>query len=106
LDDFGTGYSSLAYLRRFAVDEIKIDKSFIAGVGRDPVDEALVRATVDMAHALDLVVVAEGVETAEQFAFLRDIGCNIGQGYLFSRPMGSAEMESFLHARFALHSAA
>jgi diguanylate cyclase (GGDEF)-like protein len=106
LDDFGTGYSSLAYLRRFAVDEIKIDKGFIAGVGRDPVDEALVRATIDMAHALGLTVVAEGLETREQFDFLRKAGCDIGQGFLFSKPLSVEGMDQFLHACMALQNVA
>ena len=106
LDDFGTGYSSLAYLRRFAVDEIKIDKGFIAGVGRDPVDEALVRATIDMAHALGLTVVGEGLETREQFDFLRKAGCDIGQGFLFSKPLSVEGMDQFLHACMALQQVA
>ncbi len=87
VDDFGTGYSSLAYLRRFPVDILKIDRAFIAGLDKDTPDEALVRASIEMAHALDLLVVAEGVETAAQRDCLRALGCDIAQGFLFSRPV-------------------
>ncbi|MDX1935103.1 MAG: EAL domain-containing protein [Capsulimonadales bacterium] len=87
VDDFGTGYSSLAYLRRFRVDALKIDHAFVAGLSKDPTDEALVRALVEMAHALDLEVVAEGVETQPQCDFLRSLRCDYVQGYLFSRPL-------------------
>ncbi|MBC8137230.1 MAG: EAL domain-containing protein [Fibrella sp.] len=87
VDDFGTGYSSLAYLRRFPVDILKIDRAFIAGLDKNTPDEALVRASIEMAHALDLLVVAEGVETAAQRDCLRALGCDIAQGFLFSRPV-------------------
>ncbi|MES2463925.1 MAG: EAL domain-containing protein [Armatimonadota bacterium] len=87
VDDFGTGYSSLAYLRRFAVDVIKIDRVFIAGLGYDKTDEALVRALIEMAHALKIEVVAEGVETDEQRNCLLALGCDAMQGYLLSRPI-------------------
>jgi EAL domain-containing protein (putative c-di-GMP-specific phosphodiesterase class I) len=86
LDDFGTGYSSLAYLRQFPLDFVKIDKSFIRGVGGGEGEEAIVAAIVDLSHALELRVVAEGVETVEQQAFLTDVGCDEAQGYLFARP--------------------
>jgi EAL domain-containing protein (putative c-di-GMP-specific phosphodiesterase class I) len=84
LDDFGTGYSSLAYLRRFPIDAIKIDRRFIAGLGRDTDDTTIVEAIVRMAAGLRLDVVAEGIETAEQMAILDAMGCRRGQGYLFS----------------------
>ncbi|MBC7807422.1 MAG: EAL domain-containing protein [Akkermansiaceae bacterium] len=87
VDDFGTGYSSLAYLRRFPVDILKIDRAFIAGLDKNTPDEALVRASIEMAHALDLLVVAEGVETGAQRDCLRALGCDIAQGFLFSRPV-------------------
>ncbi|HUP68880.1 MAG TPA: EAL domain-containing protein, partial [Acidimicrobiales bacterium] len=86
IDDFGTGYSSLSALKRFPLSELKIDKSFVDGLGHDSNDTAIVSATVSMAHALGLSVVAEGVETAEQFERLRVLGCQEVQGYLVSRP--------------------
>jgi len=87
LDDFGTGYSSLSYLRRFPIDILKMDKSFLDEVPGNPRDEALVRGIVDLGGTLDLQVVAEGVETAEQAAALAGLGCPFGQGYHFARPM-------------------
>jgi diguanylate cyclase (GGDEF)-like protein len=86
IDDFGTGYSSLAHLKRFPLDELKIDKSFVDGLGTDDDDTAIVAAVVAMAHALQLSVVAEGVETALQLERLRTLGCEQAQGYLFGRP--------------------
>jgi diguanylate cyclase (GGDEF)-like protein len=86
LDDFGTGYSSLAYLRRFPIDRLKIDRSFIGGLHRDPEANAITIAILGMAGALDLPVVAEGIETEEQAWALHDLGCGFGQGYLFARP--------------------
>jgi diguanylate cyclase (GGDEF)-like protein len=86
IDDFGTGYSSLAYLRRLPLDELKVDKSFVDGLGRDPEDTAIVAAVVGMAHALTLAVCAEGVETTEQLAALHTLGCEYAQGYYFARP--------------------
>lgn len=86
LDDFGTGWSSLAYLRRFPIDMIKVDRSFVSGLATNADDAEVVRAVVSLGHALRLSTVAEGVETAEQAQYLRDIGCDYGQGYLFGRP--------------------
>jgi len=86
LDDFGTGYSSLAYLRRFPIDRLKIDRSFIGGLHRDAEADAITVAILGMAQALDLPVVAEGVETEEQAWALRDLGCDFAQGYLFAAP--------------------
>ena len=87
IDDFGTGYSSLSHLKRFPIDELKIDKSFVDGLGTDPDDTAIVAAMVAMAHALGLLVIAEGVETIDQLERLRNLGCELAQGYLFSRPL-------------------
>ena len=87
IDDFGTGYSSFSYLRRFPVDYLKIDRSFVDGLGKDPDDTALVSGIVSLAHSLGLKVVAEGVETAEQLARLRETGCEFAQGYYFSAPL-------------------
>jgi diguanylate cyclase (GGDEF)-like protein len=87
LDDFGTGYSSLSYLKRFPIDTLKIDKSFIAEVTTDPGSKVIVNTIILMAHSLGLKVIAEGVETEEQFAMLRERGCDQAQGYLFARPL-------------------
>jgi EAL domain-containing protein (putative c-di-GMP-specific phosphodiesterase class I) len=86
IDDFGTGYSSLSYLKRFPVDVIKIDRSIVEGLERDSADAAIVSAVITMAHALGLEAVAEGVETSEEFAKLRTLGCDIGQGYYWWKP--------------------
>ena len=94
IDDFGTGYSSMSYLKRFPIDQLKIDRSFIKDVPGD--GEAIATAIIAMAHSLDLTVVAEGVETADQLAFLRRAGCDIMQGYYFARPMPAAELTCLL----------
>jgi diguanylate cyclase (GGDEF)-like protein/PAS domain S-box-containing protein len=86
VDDFGTGYSSMSYLKRFPVEALKVDRSFVDGLGREPEDSAICTAVVSLAHALGLRAVAEGVETPEQLAELRTLGCEMGQGYLFGRP--------------------
>ena len=91
IDDFGTGYSSLDSLHRFPVDALKIDRSFVAGIGRGAHSEELVRAIVAMGSALGLSVIAEGVETDEQMEFLRRIGCTAAQGYRFSPPLPAAD---------------
>ncbi|OGA14337.1 MAG: hypothetical protein A3H32_04935 [Betaproteobacteria bacterium RIFCSPLOWO2_02_FULL_63_19] len=103
IDDFGTGYSSLNYLRRFALDTIKIDKSFVDDIGKDPNAEAICAAILGMARALGRHVVAEGVETEMQLAFLRSHGCDEIQGYLYARPEPAAEFERrFLQTHAAL----
>ena len=96
IDDFGTGYSSLSYLKRFPVDRLKVDRSFITGLGQDGEDVAIVTAITGLAHALGRRVTAEGVETAEQAARLREVGCDLGQGWYFSRPVSAAEVEALL----------
>jgi diguanylate cyclase (GGDEF)-like protein len=97
IDDFGTGYSSLAYLRRFPIDKLKIDITFIREVTSNPDDAAIVLAIIRMAHSLKLDVIAEGVETAEQLAFLRRHRCDQIQGYYFSPPLPELELEQLLY---------
>jgi diguanylate cyclase (GGDEF)-like protein/PAS domain S-box-containing protein len=98
IDDFGTGYSSLSYLTRFPLSALKVDRSFVAGALDDDAAAAIVRTVIDMAHILGFKVVAEGVENEAQAAFLRGLGCDEGQGYLFAKPMPEAELRRFLSA--------
>ena len=102
LDDFGTGYSSLSYLRRLPLDTIKVDRSFVSGLGLDgreaTVDLPIVQAVVSLAHGLGISVVAEGIEGAGQLACLRDLDCDRGQGYYFARPLPPDELEAILAA--------
>jgi diguanylate cyclase (GGDEF)-like protein len=101
IDDFGTGHSSLAYLKQFPVREVKVDRTFIQGVADSPVDLAIVRAIIDLADAMGISAVAEGVETREQAAALTMIGCPVGQGFYFSRPLGAREFSELLAGHFA-----
>jgi len=93
IDDFGTGYSSLTYLKRLPVSVLKIDQAFVRGLGKDASDTAIVKSVIDLAHALGLVVVAEGVEDGDQVAHLRKLGCDCAQGYFFARPQPADELE-------------
>jgi diguanylate cyclase len=99
IDDFGTGHSSLSYLKRFHVDTLKIDRSFVRDTPGDPDDSAIVRSVIALAHGLHLNVVAEGVETEEQLAFLRQHGCDDMQGWLLGRPMPPDDLVRWLRAR-------
>jgi diguanylate cyclase (GGDEF)-like protein/PAS domain S-box-containing protein len=94
IDDFGTGHASLAYLRQLPVDIIKIDPSFVAGLGQDPTLAMLTRTIVRVGHDLDIEVVAEGIERPEQLALLREMGCSLGQGFLVARPMTASGIET------------
>jgi diguanylate cyclase (GGDEF)-like protein len=107
MDDFGTGYSSLNYLKRFPIDTLKLDQMFVQDVNTDAADAAIVSAVITMAQSLRLAVVAEGVETEEQLAFLRREGCDRIQGYLFSAPMSAEELEPYLieNAQYGSHRA-
>jgi EAL domain-containing protein (putative c-di-GMP-specific phosphodiesterase class I) len=96
LDDFGTGFSGLSHLRRVPVDGVKIDRSFIADVLRDPDDLALTTAIIAMAHSLGITVVAEGVEKEGQYAILRERGCDLAQGYWLGHPVDAAEFAELL----------
>ena len=96
IDDFGSGYSALSYLRDLAIDEVKLDRDFIAPILVDPRAAAVVRAVVNLAHELGLVTVAEGVENAETAARLREYGCDVGQGYFFSPPLSAQQVVDLL----------
>ena len=101
IDDFGTGHSSLAYLKQFPVHEVKVDRAFVQGVAEDPVDSAIVRAVIDLANAMGITAVAEGVETKAQAAVLKLLGCQVAQGFYFSRPLRAQEFDELLSRRFA-----
>ena len=101
LDDFGTGFSSLAYLKRFPISFLKVDRSFVNGLGTDDDDSAIVRATIALAHGLNLTVVAEGVETQGQLEQLAELKCDHVQGYLFSKPIDPSEFVAFLGKRWS-----
>jgi EAL domain-containing protein (putative c-di-GMP-specific phosphodiesterase class I) len=96
IDDFGTGYSSLAYLQRFPLDVLKVDKAFVDGVAHGPEESALAAAIIRLGHTLHLRTVAEGVEFPEQVAHLRRLGCQEAQGFLFARPLPADEIANCL----------
>lgn len=98
IDDFGTGYSSLSYLKKFDIDYLKIDQSFIANLDSESHDRILCEAVITMAHRLGMKVVAEGVETELQKQLLLEMGCDYGQGYFFSKPLTANKFESFLQS--------
>jgi EAL domain-containing protein (putative c-di-GMP-specific phosphodiesterase class I) len=102
IDDFGTGFSNLTYLKRFPVDKLKLDQSFVADLLNSPDDQAISRAVIAMAQGLRLTVVAEGVETAGQLALLAELGCDLMQGYYFSKPVPAAEFGRMLREGAAL----
>jgi diguanylate cyclase (GGDEF)-like protein len=97
IDDFGTGYSSLSHLYHFPTDTLKLDRSFIRRIGADPDNDEIVRTIISLAHNLGMTVIAEGIETPRQLAFLRSHRCNYGQGYLFSEPLDVQDTEALLH---------
>ncbi len=91
LDDFGTGYASLAHLSRLPIDRLKVDRSFVAGIGGGGSGGVIARTVVSLAHSLEMEVIAEGIETPEQMAFLEAAGCDVGQGHLFAKPLLTAD---------------
>ena len=103
IDDFGTGYSSLIYLKRFPVDQLKVDRTFVSGLGENSDDAAIVASVVSLARAVGIVAIAEGVETQGQLAALQRLGCGCGQGYLWSRPVPADELEMMMRQGAFIH---
>jgi EAL domain-containing protein (putative c-di-GMP-specific phosphodiesterase class I) len=97
IDDFGTGYSSLAHLKRFPIDNLKIDISFIREITADPDSASIVMAILAMAHTLNIKTIAEGIETEEQWNFLRLLKCDMGQGFYLSRPLPAEDIEKMFN---------
>jgi EAL domain-containing protein (putative c-di-GMP-specific phosphodiesterase class I) len=97
IDDFGKGYSSLSYLKSFPIDIVKIPIDFVHGLGKNPEDSAVAEAIVQLAGALRLQVVGEGIETPYQWAKLRELGCDLGQGHYFARPLDGRSVHELLH---------
>ena len=99
IDDFGTGYSSLAYLKRFRVDKLNIDRSFISDICINEESAAMTRAVISIAQSLNMRSIAEGVESPEQLAFIRETGCNEVQGYIYSQPLSTNDFLTFANTR-------
>ena len=99
IDDFGTGYSSLSYLKMFPIDHLKLDRAFVSEIGEGPDSATICDATISLGHSLGLRLVAEGVETEEQFEYLRGKGCDLVQGFLFSRPVPAEQVMAFIQQR-------
>jgi EAL domain-containing protein (putative c-di-GMP-specific phosphodiesterase class I) len=97
IDDFGTGYSSMTYLKRFEVDRLKIDKSFVMTMSKSEEDKSIVRYVIDLAASLNITSIAEGVENEETLSMLMDMGCDQAQGYFFSKPVPPAEIEAYFN---------
>lgn len=104
IDDFGTGYSSLSYLKELTIDKLKIDKSFIDDIETSPADATIVKAAIAMAHGLELVVIAEGVETENQVMLLRRLQCDQIQGYYYSRPVPPEDVARLLQQKLLFKS--
>jgi EAL domain-containing protein (putative c-di-GMP-specific phosphodiesterase class I) len=98
LDNFGTGYLSLSYLRRFPLDLVKIDRSYVRELAADGEGDAIVRALIEVCHALDASVIAEGIESPEQLTRLRELGCDVGQGHCFSPPLAEEDVQALIAA--------
>jgi EAL domain-containing protein (putative c-di-GMP-specific phosphodiesterase class I) len=96
IDDFGTGYSSLFYLKRLPADAIKVDKSFVRGLGESVEDTAIARMVIELAHTLGMEVIAEGVESEKQARLLREMGCDMAQGFYFAKPLPPKRSQSYL----------
>ena len=99
VDDFGSGYASLSHLKQFPVDVLKIDQSFVQSLGDNDEDDAIVRSTIDLAHSLGIVVVAEGVESEEVLGRLTALGCDLAQGYCLARPASAENVTAWLAAK-------
>ena len=99
LDDFGTGYSALSYLKNLPIDTLKIDRIFIEHISHNAQDQVIVASLINLSHSLNLIVIAEGVETKEQVEFLRSLGCDRIQGYFFYKALPAEEIESLLRAQ-------
>jgi EAL domain-containing protein (putative c-di-GMP-specific phosphodiesterase class I) len=104
IDDFGTGYSSLSYLQRLPIDTLKVDRSFVSRIQNEPDgNRNIVEAIISLAHRLNMIVVAEGVETPEQYGILLEMNCQLGQGYLFSKPLAKKVVDELVDTILSFH---